>query len=65
MGRNTQGVQVIDLKDGDAIADVTRVADTDEPEAEADETPDADEEPAATNGEMDDDTAGDAVEDAS
>jgi DNA gyrase subunit A len=65
MGRNTQGVRVIDLKAGDGIADVTRVADTDEPEAKADETPDADEEPAATNGEMDDDAAGDAVEDAS
>ena len=72
MGRNTQGVQVIDLKDGDAIADVTRVADTDEPDADGtpggDETgeegPDADA-AAATNGAMDDDAASDAVEDAS
>jgi DNA gyrase subunit A len=66
MGRNTQGVQVIDIKDGDAIADVTRVADTDEPEADDetadDEGPDA---AAAANGEMDDDAASDAVEDAS
>lgn len=63
MGRNTQGVRVIDLKDGDAIADVTRVADTEEPEAD-DEAPDEDA-AATTNGAMDDDTAGDAVEDAS
>jgi DNA gyrase subunit A len=64
MGRNTQGVRVIDLKQGDSIADVTRVADTDEPEAEEDDASDAEEEPAATNGEMDDDTASDAVEEA-
>jgi len=66
MGRNTQGVRVIDLKKGDAIADVTRVADTEEPETE-DEEADAtdDDAAAATNGEMDDDTASDAVEDAS
>jgi len=63
MGRNTQGVQVIDLKEGDNIADVTRVADTDDPEADAPE--EADEEAAATNGEMDDDSASDAVEEAS
>jgi DNA gyrase subunit A len=63
MGRNTQGVRVIDLKAGDSIADVTRVADTDEPEE--DDPPDTAEEPAATNGEMDDDTASNAVEDAS
>jgi DNA gyrase subunit A len=61
MGRNTQGVRVIDLRDGDNIADVTRVADTDEPEAEDE----ADDTTAATNGEMDDDAASDAVEDAS
>jgi len=48
MGRNTQGVRVINLKDGDSIADVTRVLDT-EPAEEAggpDGTP-------STNGEMD------------
>ncbi|PSQ73701.1 MAG: DNA gyrase subunit A, partial [Bacteroidetes bacterium QH_6_64_77] len=44
MGRNTQGVQVIDLKDGDNIADVTRVPDTDEPGTE--EAADAEEEAA-------------------
>ena len=69
MGRNTQGVQVIDLKDGDAIADVTRVADTDEPEADDgtaddgtadDEAPDADA-AAAANGETDDDAPSDAA----
>ena len=63
MGRNTQGVQVIDLKDGDNIADVTRVPDTDEPGTE--EAADAEEEAATQNGEMDEDAAGDAVEDAS
>ena len=62
MGRNTQGVQVIDLKDGDNIADVTRVPDTDEPGTE--EAADA-EEAATQNGEMDEDAASDAVEDAS
>jgi len=36
MGRNTQGVRVISLKDGDAIADVTRVV-TEEEEEEAEE----------------------------
>jgi len=32
MGRNTQGVRVINLKDGDSIADVTRVVIDDEEE---------------------------------
>jgi DNA gyrase subunit A len=74
MGRNTQGVQVINLKEGDAIADVTRVADTEptgEDTSEADESEadpsDADASEAnssATNGEMDADSAEDAVEDA-
>jgi DNA gyrase subunit A len=59
MGRNTQGVQVINLKDGDAIADVTRVADTDPPEEEQEET-----DASSTNGEMEADSAEDAVEDA-
>jgi DNA gyrase subunit A len=59
MGRNTQGVRVIDLRDGDNIADVTRVADTDEPE---DSAP-SEQEAAATNGAMDDDSASDVVED--
>ena len=54
MGRNTQGVRVINLKDGDSIADVTRVQDTDAPEEDA----------ASTNGEMDSDAAGEAVDDA-
>jgi len=35
MGRNTQGVRVINLKDGDSIADVTRVVIEDEPGADA------------------------------
>jgi len=58
MGRNTQGVKVINLKDGDSIADVTRVA-TEEDEEET--TGDADDD-AATNGELDEDAARDAVE---
>jgi DNA gyrase subunit A len=62
MGRNTQGVRVIDLKDGDNIADVTRVADTDEPDAE--DAGEVEEETPPTNGEMDDDSASDAVEEA-
>ena len=62
MGRNTQGVQVINLKGDDNIADVTRVPDTDEPGTE--EAADAEEEAATQNGEMDEDAAGDAVEDA-
>jgi len=68
MGRNTQGVRVINLKDGDGIADVTRVRDTEEAaEDEPDDAPDADQtagDPSATNGQMDDDAASDAVEDA-
>ncbi len=65
MGRNTQGVRVINLKDGDRIADVTRVLD----DANEEETDDADESTpdesdAATNGEMDDDSASDVVSDA-
>jgi len=57
MGRNTQGVRVINLKDGDGIADVTRVIDTD-----AAEEAEGDDEAAATNGAMDADAASDAVE---
>lgn len=58
MGRNTQGVRVIDLKEGDAIADVTRVVDEEEAEEE-----DADAR-AATNGELENGEASDAVQDA-
>jgi len=36
MGRNTQGVRVINLKDGDSIADVTRVVIEDEPDVAED-----------------------------
>jgi DNA gyrase subunit A len=68
MGRNTQGVQVINLKEGDAIADVTRVADTEAAEDDADgddETAEgAEADPSATNGAMDADAAEDAVSDA-
>jgi len=68
MGRNTQGVQVINLKEGDAIADVTRVADTEAAEEDADgedETAEgAEADPSATNGAMDADAAEDAVSDA-
>jgi DNA gyrase subunit A len=76
MGRNTQGVQVINLKDGDAIADVTRVADTetaddaendsepDAADADASEADSSNADTSATNGEMDADSAEDAVEDA-
>jgi DNA gyrase subunit A len=58
MGRNTQGVRVINLKDGDRIADVTRVRD------DTDEEMDDEETDATTNGEMDEDAASDAVADA-
>jgi DNA gyrase subunit A len=57
MGRNTQGVRVINLKDGDCIADVTRVVVDEDEEA-------AEEDAASTNGEMDEDAARDAVEEA-
>jgi len=36
MGRNTQGVRVINLKDGDSIADVTRVVIEEEPDVAED-----------------------------
>ncbi len=58
MGRNTQGVRVINLKDEDSIADVTRVMDTETAEEESEDGS------AVTNGEMDEDEASDAVEDA-
>jgi DNA gyrase subunit A len=35
MGRNTQGVRVINLKEGDSIADVTRVVTEEDEEATA------------------------------
>jgi DNA gyrase subunit A len=65
MGRNTQGVRVINLKNDDSIADVTRVGaaeKTNEEEAdeESDEA-DGDAAEAATNGEMDADDAQEAV----
>jgi DNA gyrase subunit A len=47
MGRNTQGVKVINLRSGDRIADVTRLADPAEHSGGAEEA----EDPApATNG---------------
>ena len=52
MGRNTQGVRVINLKGDDSIADVTRVV-TEEDEDEASESAEASEAseaPVATNG---------------
>jgi DNA gyrase subunit A len=64
MGRNTQGVRVINLKDGDGIADVSCVAPDALVDPEADEAPDDADEAAVTNGEMDDDAASDAVEEA-
>ena len=78
MGRNTQGVRVINLKDGDAIADVTRVVIDEDEEVEAaasdtesDTESDADDDAesdadsaASSNGEMADDDAADAVRDA-
>jgi DNA gyrase subunit A len=68
MGRNTQGVRVINLKEGDHIADVTRVIDTEtaeEADSEAAEPDDeAETDASVTNGEMDADAASDAVEDA-
>jgi DNA gyrase subunit A len=76
MGRNTQGVRIINLKDGDAIADVTRVAaDEGEPDDAAEEgasTPAENGEPAdsakaATNGAVEpggSDAGGDGAADA-
>jgi DNA gyrase subunit A len=57
---------VINLKDGDGIADVTRVVDTEEAaeENDAEATDDPETEDSVTNGEMDADAASDAVEDA-
>jgi DNA gyrase subunit A len=63
MGRNTQGVRVINLKDGDGIADVTRVLDTEEDPAEADSSAsDSSAGDESVNGEMGADAASDAVE---
>lgn len=42
MGRNTQGVRVINLKDGDAIADVTRVIIDEDNDQNSGEGPDPD-----------------------
>jgi DNA gyrase subunit A len=68
MGRNTQGVRVINLKDGDGIADVSCVAPDALADPEADEGEDEDDENDAeatvSNGAMDDDAASDAVEQA-
>ena len=61
MGRNTQGVRVIDLKPGDSIADVTRVVMDDDDASEGDDAPSTNASP--TNGAMDDeDSARGAVE---
>jgi DNA gyrase subunit A len=60
MGRNTQGVRVINLKDGDSIADVTRVVIE---EKEVDEDASEDDAPS-TNGELSGDDAADAVREA-
>ena len=38
VGRNTQGVRLISLKDGDHLVSVSKVADTDEPATPADES---------------------------
>jgi DNA gyrase subunit A len=43
MGRNTQGVRVINLKDGDSIADVTRVVIDEDEQAAEEAAEDADE----------------------
>ena len=66
MGRNTQGVRVINLKDGDAIADVSCVTPDAlaAPEADEDEDADEDAEDAASNGELDEDAAADVMDDA-
>jgi DNA gyrase subunit A len=70
MGRNTQGVRVINLKDGDSIADVTRVVIEDEtpedepPEDEASKDETSEDESVSSNGELDEDAARDAVDDA-
>ncbi|NBC17152.1 MAG: DNA gyrase subunit A [Bacteroidetes bacterium] len=63
MGRNTQGVRVINLKKGDAIADVTRVIredDEEETETDAEATAEA----LPENGEATAETAEDAADDA-
>jgi DNA gyrase subunit A len=49
MGRNTQGVRVINLKDGDSIADVTRVIPEEAEEPEENEDQAAEEEQDATD----------------
>jgi DNA gyrase subunit A len=41
VGRNTQGVRVMGLKEGDRIASVAKVAPEEEAESQADETPPA------------------------
>ena len=71
MGRNTQGVRVINLKEGDAIADVTRVVINEDEEVEAsaakeneEEADDNAEGDASSNGELPSDDAEDAVRDA-
>ena len=60
MGRNTQGVRVIDLRDGDNIADVTRVADKED----ADDVGAAEASPPSPNGEVPGDAEADATNDA-
>ena len=49
MGRNTQGVRVINLKDGDSIADVTRVIPEEAEETEENEDQAAEDEQDATD----------------
>jgi DNA gyrase subunit A len=64
MGRNTQGVRVINLKDGDSIADVTRVVIEEEDiGSEAADATGGDDTPS-TNGELSGDDAADAVREA-
>jgi DNA gyrase subunit A len=66
MGRNTQGVRVINLKDGDSIADVTRVVieEKEVDEDASDDRPAEDDDAPSTNGELSGDDAADAVREA-
>lgn len=43
LGRNTQGVRLIRFKDGDSIADVTKVVVEEEEEENGEEAPETDE----------------------
>jgi len=45
IGRNTQGVRIMNLHDGDKIASIAKIANEDEPETAASDTPASEAEP--------------------